>query len=479
MTTAPQRSSTEPIASPSEIPGDVKMLNRELSWLEFNRRVLRLATDERTPLLERVKFLAIFSSNLDEFVQKRVGGLKRQVEAGVSFRPPDGMGPKEQLEAIRAMILDLQTEQATCYEQQIIPALARDGIELVRYVDLEEEERAFADRWFRTQVFPLMTPLAVDPGHRFPFISNLSTSMGVTLTQPDHSEQLFARVKIPSSIPRWIRVQEATSDYRVRLVNLPDLVRYNLDDLFPGMVIQDVMAFRVTRSAELERDDEDIEDLMESIEEELRQRRFAPAVRLEVWPDSSPSILELVLEDLDLTASDVYKRPGPLDYSGLMAVADLNRPELKDQSWTPVTPPRLTDSETDIFSVIRQGDLLVHHPYEGFASSVERFISAAARDPKVLAIKQTLYRTSAESPFVRDLKRAAESGKQVACLVELRARFDEFANIQVAQQLEKAGVHVAYGVIGFKTHTKTALVVRQDSDGLRCYAHIGTGNYNS
>lgn len=463
----------------SDIPTDVKMLNRELSWLEFNRRVLQLARDERTPLLERVKFLAIFGSNLDEFVMKRVGGLKQQVEASVSARSFDGLSPDEQLTLISEEIVRLQTEQAEAFEREIIPALASNGIEITRYEDLTESERGYIDDWFREQVFPLLTPLAVDPGHRFPFISNLSTSIGVLLKHPDHPEQLFARVKIPSTLPRWVPVSGHATDYAVRLVNLPDLVRFNLDDLFPGMRIEDVMPFRLTRAAEQERDDEDNDDLMEAIEEELRQRRFAPAVRVEVWPDASPQILGVVLDELNLESVDVYKRPGPLDYSGLMRVAEINRPELKHRPWTPVTPPGLADTESDIFTIIRRGDILLHHPYDSFAASVERFIASAASDPRVLAIKQTLYRTSPESPFVRELMRAAERGKQVACLVELRARFDEFANIQVAQQLEKAGVHVAYGVVDLKTHTKTSLVVRQDPDGLRCYAHIGTGNYNS
>jgi len=479
MTSSRRRAAEDSQIAISEIPADVKLLNRELSWLEFNRRVLTLATDDRTPLLERVKFLAIFGSNLDEFVMKRVGGLKQQVEAGVAARSFDGLSASEQLTLIREEIVRLQTEQATCFEEQLIPLLAEQGVEVVRYEDLTESERQYVDNWFRNDVFPLLTPLAVDPGHRFPFISNLSTSIGVLLKHPEHPEQLFARVKIPSTIPRWVPVSDQETDYSVRVVNLPDLVRFNLDELFPGMRIQDVMPFRLTRAAEQERDDEDNDDLMEAIEEELRQRRFAPAVRLEVWPDASPEILAVVLEELNLDPTDVYKRPGPLDYSGLMRVAELNRPELKYRPWTPITPPRLADTESDIFSIIRQGDLLVHHPYESFATSVERFLASAASDPRVLAIKQTLYRTSPDSPFVKELMRAAERGKQVACLVELRARFDEFANIQVAQRLEKAGVHVAYGVVGLKTHSKTSLVVRQDSDGLRCYSHIGTGNYNS
>ncbi|TVQ31428.1 MAG: polyphosphate kinase 1 [Phycisphaeraceae bacterium] len=479
MTTATSKADLPEQEPLQNLPEEEKMLNRELTWLEFNRRVLRLATDDRTPLLERVRFLAIFSSNLDEFFMKRVGGLKRQLEAGVATRSGDGLTPGEQLQAIRDLILELQAEQADCYENSIIPALTEAGIELTPYNSLTTLERERIDDWFRRNVFPLLTPLAVDPGHRFPFISNLSTSIGVLLTHPDQSEQLFARVKVPSAIPRWIPVDPDGSHYSVRMVNLPDLIRYNLDDLFPDMHIVDVMPFRVTRNAEPDREDADIDDLLETIEQELRQRRFARAIRLECWPDASPTLLHFVMDELDLKPQDVYKRLGPLDYSGLSAVADLNRPDLKYEQWNPVTTPRLVDEDADIFSIIRQGDLLVHHPYESFTTSVERFITAAARDPKVLAIKQTLYRTSPSSVFVPEMIRAAESGKQVACLVELRARFDESTNIQMAQLLEKAGVHVAYGVVGLKTHCKLALVVRQEADGLRTYAHIGTGNYNS
>jgi polyphosphate kinase len=489
MHTTPQALAAQPLApAPAlgPVPGPIagftpeqRMLNRELSWLQFNKRVLRLATDDRTPLLDRVRFLAIFSTNLDEFIMKRVGGLKRQVDAAVSTRSFDGMTPAEQLEAIRSFIVDLQTEQAKSFANDIVPALAREGIELVAYQALTREERDRVDAWFKAHVFPVLTPLAVDPGHRFPFISNLSTSIGVLLTHPDQSERLFARVKLPAGVPQWATASPPGDAGPLRLVSLQDVVANNLDDLFPEMRIDEVTPFRVTRNAELDRDDADIDDLMETIEDELRQRRFARVVRLEAPADASPRILDLLVEELDLLPGDVYLRPGPLDYSNLFTIADLPRPSLKVRPWVPVVPIRLADEDADIFSAIRQGDILVHHPYESFAASVERFITAAARDPKVLAIKQTLYRTSADSPFVSDLIRAAEAGKQVACLVELRARFDEGANIAVAQRLEKAGVHVAYGVIGYKTHSKIALVVRQESDGLRCYAHIGTGNYNS
>jgi len=479
MTTISSAKHREEQTHAAELRPEQRVLNRELSWLEFNRRVLSLATDERTPLLERVRFLAIFNSNLDEFIMKRVGGLKQQVSAGVSQRSHDGLTPHEQLAAIRKLVVELQDEQARCYHKEILPALAEAGIQLIGYEDLTKDERERADEWHRANVFPVLTPLAVDPGHRFPFISNLSTSIGVMLRHPDHSEGLFARVKTPSGVARWLKVSESHAGEHGRFVNLTDIIRNNLEDLFPDMVIQRVTPFRVTRNVELDRDDADVDDLRETIEKELRERRFAQCVRLETPVDPSPRILKFLVEELELHEDDVYVRPGPIEYGDLDEIADLERPELKYAPWTPVTHPRLADPDADIFSTLRQGDVLVHHPYDSFAASVERFISAAVSDPRVLAIKQTLYRTSPSSPFVPELIRAAEAGKQVACLVELRARFDESRNIQVAQQLEKAGVHVAYGVVGMKTHSKIVLVVRQEADGLRCYGHIGTGNYNS
>lgn len=475
--------------APGEEPAAGEFFNRELSWLDFNRRVLHEALDERTPLLERVGFLSIFNSNLDEFFQKRVGGLKRQIAAGVTTRAPDGTLPREQLVAIRRHVLDMLHQQADCYLHTLRPALAGHGIHLLDYDQLTDDERRFCRQYFRNNLFPVLTPLTVDPGHPFPFISNLSTSLGVTLRPPAGDEggaealPQFARVKVPRVLPHWVRLQPpgaaggAGGPYR--FAQLDQIIRQHLQDLFEGMTITEVEPFRVTRNADIEQDEEDAEDLLELIEQQLRERRFGQTVRLEVDAQPSPAMTLFLMEELELDESDTYLMPALLDYTDLRPVTDLPLPALKYEPWTPVVPARLADDEADIFSIIRSGDVLVHHPYESFSASVERFIRAAARDPKVIAIKQTLYRTSADSPFIPELVRAAESGKQVVCLVELKARFDEERNIHVAQALEKAGIHVVYGLVGLKTHTKTSLVVRHEADGMRVYAHIGTGNYNS
>jgi len=477
----------------AEKPEVKEFLNRELSWLEFNRRVLHEALDDRTPLLERVGFLSIFTSNLDEFYQKRVGGLKRQIATGVMGRSPDGMGPADQLTAIRSYVLEMIEVQANCYTQVIRPALADNGIHLLSWDQITKEEQGLLRQYFHANLFPVLTPLTVDPGHPFPFISNLSMSLGVWLRHPEDAGDSmalagdgpvqFARVKVPHILPRWIRLGKTIDDSpgggQGRFISLQQVICYNLGDLFDGMHIEAVMPFRITRNADVERDEEDAEDLLEMIEQELRDRRFAPVVRLEVGKDPDPRMIQLLKQELELEDSDIYCMPDQLDFTDLQAIYSLNLPELKHRSWIPVTPSRLADDEADIFGVIRAGDVLVHHPYESYSASVERFIRAAASDPKVVAIKQTLYRTSADSPFIPELIRAAERGKQVVCLVELQARFDEERNIGVAQQLEKAGVHVVYGIVGLKTHTKTALVVRHESEGMRVYAHIGTGNYNS
>ena len=481
--------------------GRALFLNRELSWLEFNRRVLHEALDDRTPLLERVAFLAIFNSNLDEYFQKRVGGLKRQVAARVSMRSPDGLTASEQITVIREAVIPMLRLQADCFEQVIKPGLTRNGIHLLKWDQLDDEQRGRASDFFRRNLFPVLTPLAVDPGHPFPFISNLSTSMGVLLSDPNDedappkdfaadngeyndsaSRYCFARVKVPAVLPGWVRLDDdhvKEEDQGHLFVNLEQIIRHNLDELFKGMTIIDAQPFRVTRNADVERDEEDAEDLLELIEQELRDRRFAKAVRLEVSDDPSRPMNRLLAEQLGLREQEIYQMPGELEYTDLWAIHSLNKPELKCEPWRPVVPPRLADTEADIFSIIRAGDVLVHHPYESFGASVERFIHAASTDPKVIAIKLTLYRTSGDSPFIPDIIRAAESGKQVVCLVELKARFDEERNVQLAQRLEKAGVHVVYGVVGLKTHTKTSLVVRHEADGMRCYAHIGTGNYHS
>lgn len=485
----------------SDSEGHALFLNRELSWLEFNRRVLHEALDDRTPLLERVAFLAIFNSNLDEYFQKRVGGLKRQVAARVSQRSPDGLTASEQISAIRQAVMPMLRLQADCFEQVIKPGLIEQNIHLLKWDQLDDEQRGRASEYFRKNLFPVLTPLAVDPGHPFPFISNLSTSMGVLLSDPREEEEqaqeraannhdnndeagryCFARVKVPAVLPGWVRLdaeEDKDGGEGHLFVNLEQIIRHNLDELFKGMKIIDAQPFRVTRNADVERDEEDAEDLLELIEQELRDRRFAQAVRLEVADDPARPMNRLLSEQLDLREHEVYQMPGELEYTDLWAIHSLNKPELKCESWKPVVPQRLADTEADIFSIIRAGDVLVHHPYESFGASVERFIHAAATDPKVIAIKLTLYRTSGDSPFIPDIIRAAESGKQVVCLVELKARFDEERNVQLAHRLEKAGVHVVYGVVGLKTHTKTSLVVRHEAEGMRCYAHIGTGNYHS
>jgi polyphosphate kinase len=462
----------------SETPSPALFVNRELSWLEFNRRVLHEALDARTPLLERVGFLTIFTSNLDEFFMKRVGGLKRQLATGVVSQSLDGKTAGQQLSAIRAAVLPMLADQARVYREEIRPALRTHGVHLLDWQELTEDERKFADEYFRRDLFPVLTPLAVDPGHPFPFISNLSESLGIVLRHPEEGERLFARVKIPANLPSWIRLGGPT-DGSYRYARLQDIMINNLPALFPDMEVLGVMPFRVTRNGDVERDEEDAEDLLEMMEEELRARRFASVVRLEHGPNPDAWLLRFLLDELELGEQDIYELTDELDYTSLRPLLELPLPQLKAEPWVPVVPGPLADNEVDIFSVIRSGDLLVHHPYESFTASVERFLSAAAADDKVLAIKMTLYRTGDDSPFIGTLVRAAEAGKQVVCLVEVKARFDEQRNIQVAQMLEKAGVHVVYGIVGLKTHAKIALAVRREPEGLRCYAHIGTGNYNS
>jgi polyphosphate kinase len=459
----------------------IQLLDRDLSWLEFNWRVLHEALDARTPLLERVEFLAIFSSNLDEFFMKRIGALKRRI-AIVGESASGAETPRQRLSRLREVILGMLEAQADVYTSTLRPELARHGIHLVDWVGLTERQRAGTRDYFRQTVYPVLTPLAVDSGHPFPFMSNLSTSLGILLHPPDTDERLFARVKVPDVLPQWVRVLDDGEDGRLEtrqtFIPLIDLIRAHLDDLFPGMQVLEVMPFRITRNAEVETDD-DAEDLAEMVEDELRQRRFEKPVRLEYGLPASPSQLQLLTRKLGLGDPDLYMMPAGIDFTSLFAIAALPRPELQDRPWQPVVPPALADEDSDIFAVIRAGDFLVHHPYESFEASVERFIRQAGEDPQVLALKMTVYRVGAETHFLDVLKGAAEAGKQVACLVEVTARFDERQNLHVAQALEKAGVHVVYGVVGLKTHCKTTLVVRQDADALRCYAHIGTGNYNA
>ncbi len=448
-------------------------LNRELSWLDFNERVLELVKDATLPLLERVKFLAIFASNLDEFFMKRVGGLQRQREAGLMERSLDGMTVQEQLAAAHSRIRPLLDEMYQLWFAELHPALKKQGITIRRYQDLPASDQEIANDFFRKQVFPILTPLAVDPGHPFPFISNLSRSMGVMLESPTGA-QSFCRIKLPENLPRWVPLGNASS-----FVPLEGVIAGNLQLLFPGMKVLEHHLFRVTRNADIELDEEDADDLLAMVTEEIRKRRLAGVVRLELPEGMSDVMRQLIVEGIECDPDDVYTVPGPVDMDDLMALAFIERPDLKFAPWQPLVPVRLQDEDADMFSVIRQGDLLVHHPYESFSASVERFIKSAVNDPKVLAIKQTLYRTSSDSPFVPALIRAAEMGKQVAVLVEIKARFDEQRNVELAQKLEKAGVHVVYGIVGLKTHSKLAMVVREEPDGLRTYCHIGTGNYNS
>jgi len=454
-----------------------RFINRELSWLEFDGRVLALAEDPDLPLLERVKFLAIFSRNLDEFFQVRVSGLREQVAAGVvTSKTPDGLSPSEQLREIRRRCAEL-LDRADSAVEELLPLLDKAGIRIVGLEDVDDEDAGFLRETFHQHVFPVLTPLSVDPAHPFPYISNLSLNLAAIVRDPRTGLNRFARVKVPPLLPRFTALPDGE-----RLVPVEQVIAAHLDTLFPGMEIVSRHAFRVTRDADVEVEEDEAEDLLAAIESVLwRRRRAASPVRLEVDRSMTPEMLDLLVRELDLEEADVYVSRGLLDLGGLMALSAMDRPDLKEEPWTPVTQPRLTveEGEPDLFAVLGAGDVLVHHPYDSFATSVEAFLEQAALDPDVLAIKQTLYRTSAqESPIISALVRAAEVGKQVVALVELKARFDEQANITYARALEEAGVHVAYGVVGLKTHAKISLVVRREKDGVRRYAHVGTGNYN-
>ncbi|HVM08763.1 MAG TPA: RNA degradosome polyphosphate kinase [Acidimicrobiales bacterium] len=457
-------------------PPPQRYLNRELSWLDFNERVLQIAEDRSVALLERAKFLAIFSSNLDEFYQVRVAGLKDQVAAGVAKSGPDGLSPVGQLKEIRTRVLAHVERMSRTFLHEVVPGLAEVGIRLSDWDALDDDDREYLVDVFEARIFPVLTPLAVDPAHPFPHISDLSLNLAVIVRDPTTSERRFARVKVPPVLPRFVVMPDGE-----RFVALEQVIAAHLDRLFPGMESECHFAFRVTRNADLTLDEDEADDLLAAVEIELRRRRRGRAVRLEVDAQMTDEVLELLLRELDLDPHDVFKIAGPLDLGGLWAVYDLERPELKEDPWTPVTQARLAtddDEPLDVFAVLREGEVLVHHPYESFATSVEAFVNRAAYDPDVLAIKQTLYRTSGDSPIVKSLIRAAERGKQVAALVEVTARFDEQRNIEWAKRLDDAGVHVTYGVVGLKTHSKIALVVRQEPDGIRRYCHVGTGNYN-
>ncbi|MEV0808559.1 RNA degradosome polyphosphate kinase [Micromonospora sp. NPDC050200] len=475
--TPPAGPDGEPRAA-APLPED-RFLNRELSWLDFNARVLALAEDPRTPLLERVKFLAIFASNLDEFYMVRVAGLKRRLQAGLPVRGGDRMPLRTQLELVAEKAAALVARQATCFVEDVLPKLAAEDIRVLRWADLDDPGRERLRAYFREQIFPVLTPLAVDPAHPFPYISGRSLNLAVTVRDPDGGSELFARVKVPNNVPRFVRV--ARDQPGVRMVPVEDLISVHLGQLFSGMQVVECHLFRVTRNAEVEVDEDRDEDLLQALERELARRRFGPPVRLEVDASISDHMLELLVRELDMHDQEVLRVPGLLDLSALWQLyAEADRPDLKDPPFVPATHPRLTEGEVprSVFATLRDGDVLVHHPYHSFATSVQRFIEQAAADPDVLAIKQTLYRTSGDSPIVDALVDAAAAGKQVVVLVEVKARFDEVANIGWARTLERAGCHVVYGLVGLKTHCKTALVVRQEGNQIRRYCHIGTGNYH-
>jgi polyphosphate kinase len=476
---------TLPILDHHDAPGgEVRYLNRELSWLQFDERVLALAEDPQVPLLERAKFLAIFASNLDEFFQVRVAGLKEQLAAEVTGSGADGMVPAAQLRAINDLVATLSVRHAHVFTQQVAPELAARGVRMAGVDELGADDRRWLDRVFEDQVFPVLTPLAVDPAHPFPYISNLSMNLAVVVRDPRDGNRRFARVKVPPILPRFVVLPDGE-----RYVPLEQVIADHLARLFTGLEVLEHHVFRVTRNADLVVEEEEADDLLAAIEYELTRRRFGRVVRLEVEPTITDEVLDLLVREMNVDPDAVQQLPGPLDLSGLWALHDLDLPALKDDPFTPTTQPRLTAppseevpairSEVDLFATLHDGDVLVQHPYDSFATSVQAFVEQAARDPDVLAIKQTLYRTSGPgSPIVQALLTAAEEGKQVVALIELKARFDEEANIEWARVLEEAGVHVAYGVVGYKTHTKISLVVRDEGGRVRRYAHIGTGNYN-
>jgi polyphosphate kinase len=450
-------------------------INRELSWLDFNARILQISQDERNALLERVRFLAIFASNLDEFFQVRVAGLKQQALAGHSAPTPDGLPAQQVLEQIRNRVLQLQTMHSETFAR-IREELAGNDIRIVPYEDRTERQTELRQR-FMDEIYPVLTPLAVDPGHPFPYISDLSLSLAVSVRDPESQQIAFARIKVPPVLPRLWEVGVRT------YVLLEQIIAANLDILFPGMDVIGHHLFRVTRNADLSIEEDEAADLLMAIEEELRKRRFGKVVRLEVERSMPPATRAVLQRGLGLEPQDVYEISGMLDLTALTRIADLDVPDLQPRPWQPITPVALLppdeDEEADVFAAIRERDILIHHPYESFTTTVQRFIEQAADDPDVLTIKMTLYRTSGDSPIVRSLIDAAEAGKQVVVMVEIKARFDERANIVWARALERAGAHVAYGLVGLKTHSKLALVVRREGRGLRRYVHIGTGNYNA
>ncbi|HKJ12979.1 MAG TPA: RNA degradosome polyphosphate kinase [Ornithinimicrobium sp.] len=469
-------------SGPDDLP-EGRFLDREVSWLQFNERVLQLAADPELPLLERARFLAIFAGNLDEFFMVRVAGLKRRIATGIASRSASGLEPREVLEEISIGAHSLMEQHAEVFARTVGPALDEVGITLVPWVELTQQEQADLAEMFRSTVYPVLTPLGVDPAHPFPHVSGLSLNLAVVLTNPRTDGEHFARVKVPPLLPRFIRLTTDDDDlYRDRFVLIEQVIAAHLDQLFPGMTVQETFTFRVTRNEDVEVEEDDAENLLTALERELTRRRFGPPVRLEIEEDMDDHVRELLVRELGVQTGEVYRLPSPLDLTALHTLADLDRTELRYPAFVPKTHPQLAPVERsspgDVLGAMRQRDILLHHPYDSFSTSVQAFIGQAAADPAVLAIKQTLYRTSGDSPIIDALIEAAAAGKQVLAVVEIKARFDEENNISWARKLERAGVHVVYGMVGLKTHAKLALVVRQESGGLRRYCHIGTGNYN-
>ena len=467
------------------LPPD-RFFDRELSWLKFNKRVLELAQDEDIPIIERATFAAIFASNLDEFFMVRVAGLKRRIDTGIAVTSPSGLSPRQQMRAISEQAHRLQDEHAHYVVDHILPDLAKENIKLLGWDKLTIAEQERLSKYFRQQVFPVLTPLAVDPAHPFPYISGNSINLAVLVENPASGKSHFARVKIPDNINRLVPVDDMTEDeadeVRYGFITMENLIIAHLESLFPGMIIKEARPFRVTRNEDIEVEEDDAENLLNAIEKELLRRRFGPPIRLEISDETSPFLSQLLADQMGVTPEEVYRLPAPLDATVLFELGGIDRPDLKFRPFVPTTNRQIAQVESsraqDIFAAIRERDILLHHPYDSFSTSVQAFLAQAAADPKVLAIKQTLYRTSSNSPIIDALIDAAHAGKQVLALVELKARFDEDANIAWARKLERAGVHVVYGIVGLKTHCKLSLVVRQEADGLKRYCHVGTGNYN-
>ena len=455
------------------------LVDRELSWLAFNERVLELAEDTNNPLLERARFLSIFSSNLDDFFMIRVATLKRKLESGATKVNTAGYSPTQLMTELSKKTQELIDRQSKCFHESIFPQLTNANIGIVKWEDLSPVEREVVDATFKSKIFPVLTPLAVDPSHPFPYISGLSLNLAVVVKNPESESELFARIKVPSNLPRF--VETAKGDER-RFIPLEQVITAHIGDLFPGMEILYYFTFRLTRNADLELEEEESEDLLATMEQELLRRKFGPPVRLEVDKEIEHELLQTLMDELEVKEEDIIRYPEPLDLTGLNQIADIDRPDLKFPAFRSQVAWDLRDVDPDsveeFFDAIRRREVMLHHPYESFTSSVVRFLESAAQDPKVLAIKQTLYRTSGDSPIVEALIEAAESGKQVLAVIEIRARFDEQANVRWARKLEDAGVHVVYGLVGFKTHAKLSLVVREEASGIRRYVHIGTGNYN-